>query len=243
MKKVLVTGASRGIGLSIAGKLLNDNYFVTGTHFNTDVPDSLRNSGHFESVRINFEDPDELMRTMKPLLSDTEFTVLINNAGIVTDASITSGDDSWINVWDKTMQVNLKSAALLSKWFVENNLKSERKGILINIASRAAFRGDTQEYAAYAASKAGLAAFTKSIARNYSKKGILAYTIAPGFIDTDMAKASAELLGSDVLTKDTIFDEVTSPDEVANIVAFLARGEVSHMSGSTIHINGGSYML
>lgn len=243
MKKALVTGVSRGIGLSIARKLITEDFIVTGTHFRTDIPDALQDSDHFESVRINFEDQEEITRIMKPLLADSAFDLLVNNAGIVLDAPITSADDSWSSVWDKTMQVNLKAASLLSKWFVENTLASGNKGILINIASRAAFRGDTQEYAAYAASKAGLAAFTKSIARNFSKMGILAYTIAPGFIDTDMAKASAELLGNDILTKDSVFDEVTSPGEVANIAAFLARGEVSHMSGSTIHINGGSYML
>jgi NAD(P)-dependent dehydrogenase (short-subunit alcohol dehydrogenase family) len=115
--------------------------------------------------------------------------------------------------------------------------------MIINISSRAAYRGDTQEYAAYAASKGGMAAFTKSIARDFSKKGIVAYTVAPGFIETDMAKESVEILGAEALTKGSAFDEITQPEEVANLVAFLAKGEVKHMSGSTFHINGGSYMV
>ncbi|MDX1591715.1 MAG: SDR family oxidoreductase, partial [Balneolaceae bacterium] len=117
------------------------------------------------------------------------------------------------------------------------------KGIIINIASRAAYRGDTQEYAAYAASKAGMTAMTKSIARDFSKKGVVAYTIAPGFIETDMARESVEILGKEALTRNSAFDEITQPEEVAALVAFLCRGDVRHMTGSTFHINGGSYMI
>lgn len=243
MKKALVTGASRGIGLSIAKKLISEGFMVTGTHYKHEIPAFQGSSTHLDSLRVNFEEAESVESCLKSVLSDRSFDLLVNNAGIVQDASFMANDNHWIEVWDKIMQVNLKSAALISKWFIESALAAKKNGILINISSRAAFRGDTEEYAAYAASKAGMAALTKSIARNYSRKGILAYTIAPGFIDTDMAKASAELLGSAVLTKDSAFDEITTPEEVANIVGFLSRGEVSHMSGSTFHINGGSYML
>lgn len=243
MKKALVTGISRGIGLSIAKKLISEGFMVTGTHYNHQIPAFHGSTTHLETIRVNFEEAESVKSCLKSVLADRSFDLLVNNAGIVEDASFTANDSHWIEVWDKIMQVNLKSSALISKWFIESTLSAKKNGILVNISSRAAFRGDTEEYAAYAASKAGMAALTKSIARNYSKKGILAYTIAPGFIDTDMAKASAELLGSAVLTKDSVFDEITSPEEVANIVGFLSRGEVSHMSGSTFHINGGSYML
>lgn len=243
MKRALVTGVSRGIGLSISRKLLLDGYSVTGTHFKSPIPDELKNSEHFRSVRVNFENLADLQRVLFPLFQESVFDTLVNNTGIVEEASFSFIDDEWNQIWDRTFQVNLKSAAFLSKWFINKTVSDSREGKIINISSRAAFRGDTQEYAIYAASKAGLAALTKSIARDFSRKGITAFTVAPGYIATDMAKASAELLGIDILTKGSAFDEITSPEQVANIVAFLAKGETSHMSGSTLHINGGSYML
>src|SRR5699024_2610326 len=113
---------------------------------------------------------------------------------------------------------------------------------IINIASRAAYRGDTQEYAAYAAAKAGLVAFTKSIARDFARQDIFAYSIAPGFVETDMAFDSIDTYGKEYLTEGSAFDEITSPEEVAELAAFLATGKVKHMTGATFHINGGSYM-
>jgi len=182
---------------------------------------------------------------LKPIFSSVDDLpeVLVNNAGIFQDADFGISDDDWLSVWDRTMNVNLRSAALLSKWFINAHLNNGSEGIIINVSSRAAYRGDTQEYAAYAASKGGMAAFTKSVARDFSKKGIVAYTVAPGFIETDMAKESVEVLGAEALTKGSAFDEITQPEEVANLVTFLAKGEVKHMSGSTFHINGGSYMV
>jgi NAD(P)-dependent dehydrogenase (short-subunit alcohol dehydrogenase family) len=159
------------------------------------------------------------------------------------EADFSVSDEEWMAVWDRTMQVNLRASSLMSKWFINAHLKMETKGILINVSSRAAYRGDTQEYAAYAASKAGMVAFTKSIARNLSKEGIIAYSIAPGFVETDMARDSISVYGEEYLTQGSAFDQITPPDQVANLVAYLARGEVPHMSGSTFHINGGSYMI
>jgi NAD(P)-dependent dehydrogenase (short-subunit alcohol dehydrogenase family) len=111
------------------------------------------------------------------------------------------------------------------------------------VASRAAYRGDTQQYAAYAASKGGMVAMTKSIARDFGKHDISAYSIAPGFIKTDMAIDSIEVYGEEYLTQGMSFDEITSPEEVGELVAFLASGKVPHMTGATFHINGGSYMI
>src|SRR5699024_10450887 len=109
--------------------------------------------------------------------------------------------------------------------------------------SRAAYRGDTQQFASYAASKGGLVAFTKSIARDFGEQGILAYTIAPGFTKTDMAEDSIDQYGEAYLPSGMALDELTSPVEVGEVVAVLASGKVPHMTGTTIHINGGSYML
>lgn len=243
MKHILITGCSRGIGLATAEKLLSDSQRVTGTNRNTDFPNHLSQSDSFSGITVDLGVLSNITEKLKPVMDNDLPDVLINNAGIFRDADIQSSDEEWLKTWHETMNVNLLSSSLLSKWFINGHLKKKSKGIIINISSRAAYRGDTQEYAAYAASKAGMAAFTKSIARNFSKKGVVAYTIAPGFIETDMARESVDVLGKEALTQGSAFDEITQPGEVANLVSFLAKGEVSHMTGSTFHINGGSYMI
>lgn len=244
VKHAIVTGASRGIGFAIAKKLLREGFKVTGTARKSEFPGDLSSVENFFGIHVDLGDEEDIISQLKPLFSINEGTdVLINNAGISVDSDFSDDDEKWLEVWDRTMDVNLRSSALLSKWFVNLHAANQSNGVLINIASRAAYRGDTQEFAAYAASKSGMVAFTKSIARNFSNKGISAYSIAPGFIDTDMASEAKEIHGEDYLTQGSAFDEITSPHEVADLVAFLAKGDLPHMSGQTFHINGGSYMI
>lgn len=239
----LVTGASRGIGKSITEKLLGQGARVIGTARSSKFSKEFRSNKRFEGVFVDLAKPEEIEETLKPIFAKKEApNVLVNNAGIFLESGFENSDQSWLDSWDKTMQVNLRASAILSKWAL-NRWGEEGGGILINISSRAAYRGDTQEYAAYAASKGGMVAFTKSIARDFGKKGISAYSIAPGFIKTDMAVDSIEVYGEDYLTEGMAFDEITSPDEVGELVAFLASGKVRHMTGATFHINGGSYMI
>jgi len=239
----LVTGASRGIGKSITQKLLAQGANVIGTARSSEFIDEFTSNNRFEGLHVDLEQPEEIEQLIKPLFQrELAPNVLINNAGIFIESGFDTEDDSWLNSWDKTMQVNLRASAILSKWAL-NRWEKEGGGILINVASRAAYRGDTQEYAAYAASKGGMVAFTKSIARDFGKKGISAYSIAPGFIKTDMAMDSIKVYGEEYLTEGMAFDEITSPGEVGELVAFLASGKVRHMTGSTFHINGGSYMI
>lgn len=243
MKHSLVTGASRGIGLAIATSLLDDGFRVTGTARSTEFPSECTDHKNFYGLYADLSDEEAIKHIIKPVFASDLPDVLINNAGIFRDSDIMESDDDWLATWDKTMTVNLRSSAILSKWFINAHVERGSEGILINVASRAAYRGDTQEYAAYAASKAGMVGFTKSIARDFGKKGIVAYSIAPGFIETDMARNSISVYGEEYLTQGSAFDTITQPDEVANLVTFLATGKVKHMTGSTFHINGGSYMI
>lgn len=242
-KRVFLTGCSRGIGLSIAKVSIAKKWEVTGTARKSEFPKSLNDSDRFSGVYADLAFPEKLESLLKPELLKSSPDVLINNAGIFTDAGFEADDDHWLDVWNRTQHVNLTSAALLCKWFIQMHVQNNTEGIIINIASRASYRGDTQEYSAYAASKAGLVGLTKSIARGYSNKGVVAYSIAPGFIETDMAKDAVELLGKEHITRDSVFDEITQPDEVAELVVFLAKGRVRHATGQTFHINGGSYMI
>lgn len=243
IKKALVTGSSRGIGEVICLQLLQKGFSVIGTKNRSVVPDELLNHEHFSIVEADLSDIKSLKEALKLYLIEDPPNVIINNAGIFMSGDMELSDDEWLSVWNQTMQVNLTSSSLLSKWYINGCIQNGKEGIIINIASRAAYRGDLQQYAAYAASKGGMAAFTKSVARDFSRKGILAYTIAPGFIKTKMAEDAIDQFGEEGLTKNSAFDEMTSPKEVASLVAWLAEGEVKHMSGSTFHINGGSYMV
>lgn len=239
----LVTGASRGIGKSITKSLLKEGFSVIGTARSSEFPKEFSQNDNFESLYIDLSDSVAVETKVKPIFDREEApNVLINNAGVFMESGFEKDDESWLEKWDQTMQVNLRAPALLSKWALNRWVKEEG-GYLINISSRAAYRGDTQEYSAYAASKGGLVAFTKSVARDFGEHDISAYSIAPGFIKTDMAMDSIDVYGEDYLTEGMAFDEITSPDEVGELVAFLASGKVPHMTGSTFHINGGSYMI
>lgn len=239
----LVTGASRGIGKHITRMLLDDGAKVIGTTRTSTFPDEFTGDQNFEALTVDLADPRQVEKVVKPIFNRNKVpSVLINNAGMFAEAGMEKDDELWLQTWDKTQQVNLRAPAIISKWAL-NRWEKEEGGILINISSRAAYRGDTQEYTAYAASKGGLVAFTKSVARDFGEKNISAYSIAPGFIKTDMAMDSVEVYGEEYLTQGMAFDEITSPEEVAELVRFLSTGKVKHMTGATFHINGGSYMI
>lgn len=242
-QSVLVTGASRGIGNAIASRLLKDGFSVIGTKVKTEFGPGLTNNAGFKGITCDLSDEKEIISRIKPLFKNSPPGVIINNAGIFRDALFHTKDDEWLDIWDQTMQVNLRSVALISKWAVEAWLSKDQKGIIINIASRAAMRGDTAEYAAYAASKGGMVAFTKSLARSFGKDGITAYSIAPGFVKTDMAENSISVYGEEYLTKDSVLGEIAPPEEVANLVSLLASGKLKHATGSTFHVNSGSFMI
>lgn len=239
--KILVTGTSRGIGKSIAEQLLDQGYSVIGTSRSTNTP--FPKNQNYRHIACDLSKPEEVEK-LKAVFQENETPeVLINNAGMFAEAQFNISDEDWLSNWDKTLQVNLRSSALLSKWALNAWTKAGIEGRLISISSRAGYRGDTGEYASYAASKGGMVAFTKSIARSFGKHGITAYTIAPGFVDTDMAQGSIEVYGEDYLTKDLALDSIAPPEQIANIVQLLAEGKLTHATGQTFHVNSGSYLI
>ncbi|MEX0723995.1 MAG: SDR family oxidoreductase [Gracilimonas sp.] len=239
--QILVTGTSRGIGRSIAQKLLDEGHGVIGT--SRSINHEFPNNKNYRHIKCDLAIEEDLEK-LKEVFEVNEIPeVLINNAGMFEEAQFDISDEDWLANWDKTMQVNLRSVALISKWALNTWTKAEVEGRLINISSRAGYRGDTGEYASYAASKGGMVAFTKSIARSFGKHGITAYTIAPGFVDTDMAQGSIEVYGEDYLTKDLALDNIAPPEQIANIVSLLAEGKLTHATGQTFHVNSGSYLI
>lgn len=237
--KALLTGSSRGIGFAITKQLLNNDIELTGTSTSDKTPIDHKLYTHLKCDLSSEEDISALTEYLEKYIPD----VVINNAGIFEDADIESDESSWLENWDRTMQINLRAPALLSQKAVQTWIRHDIKGRLINISSRAAYRGDTQEYSSYAASKAGLVAFTKSLARDLGKKNITAYNIAPGFVHTDMAENSIEIYGKDYLTKGLALDEIVPPEQVGELVHFIATANITHMTGQTFHINTGSYVL
>lgn len=236
--KVLLTGSSRGIGKTIADLLLVNDHEVIGTSRST-IKQSTNNYTH---IACDLSKEEEVLKLKSIFEVEKIPEILINNAGMFEDADFEISDEEWLKNWDKTMQVNLRSAALLCKWAVNAWKVQGVEGRIINLSSRAGQRGDTQEYASYAASKAGMIGLTKSIARSFGKDGITAFSIAPGFVDTDMARESIEVYGAEYLTQGLFLDTIAPTEEFANLVLFLAEGKLKHATGQTFHVNSGSYL-
>ncbi len=168
--------------------------------------------------------------------------VLVNNAGIYPAAPLDQPLDQWIKVWERSLAVNLVSPGALTRHAVEAFSAQPRGGIVISLASRAAFRGEDPDYWHYAAAKAGIVAMTKTIARHYGRQGVTAFALAPGYVDTAFNRVTDD---PDIVAKaaeQTGLGEVAMPQDVANVIAFLASGLAKHMTGATLDINGASYV-
>jgi len=244
-KNILVTGASRGIGQSIA-ELLGSCGANVALHYSKNKNRAEKVKHHLgpkaKLYQCDFADGLEISSFFNKVLRDFKhLDVIINNAGIAIKSDPDKDDISWVNDWLQTMDVNLNAAALLCKKAIQH-FQANNGGIIINISSRAAFRGDSKDYMAYSASKAGLVGLTKSIARAYGKDGIKAFLVAPGFVRTEMAQAFIDEYGEDYATNDLSLDHMTEPKDVAQFVAFLASGLANHATGGTFDINAGSYL-
>ncbi|MFY0627845.1 MAG: SDR family oxidoreductase [Reichenbachiella sp.] len=243
---ILVTGASRGIGKAIASKLAEAGATVA-VHYNKNMREAenlaqvLGNES--KAFQADLSKPDEAANLFdRVLLEMGSVEILVNNAGVAINSDIGSKEAEWMKAWNTSIQVNLTSPGVLCKKIIEHFLKRNAAGRIINITSRAAFRGDTAEYMAYAASKSGLVSLTKTIAQAYGKDGIKAFSIAPGIVRTDMAKAVIENNGTEQATSDISLERMTEPKDIAPMVTFLASGMADHATGSTIDLNAASYV-
>ncbi len=242
MQNAFLTGCSRGIGASALSLFLNQGWNVTGV-FNKTAPQIDGYVKQFNPVKADLSSEQEVYALKKYFTNNIPVDVLVNNAGVFYPASFQVSDEEWNENWNKTLQVNLNTSTLLSKWFIESCIKAGRQGIIINVSSRAAYRGETADYPAYAASKAAMIAITKTIARGYGKDSIYAYSIAPGFVETDMARESIDVYGKEYLTKGLVLNDIVPPEEVGKLILTLAKGDFKHMTGQTFHINSGSYLI
>lgn len=242
---VLVTGASRGIGAAIAramgkaGARVAIHYRGAGQQAAALAQQIGGSAGVFQSDLSSAEECAALWKAV--IASFGHVNTLVNNAGIAISSPLESATADWLRTWDATMAVNLRAPAILSRLAIEH-FQARGGGRIINISSRAAFRGDQPSYLAYAASKGGLVALTRSIARGYGKAGIVAFNVAPGFTRTDMAKDFLDEYGESFVSGDIALQRLTEPEDIAPFVVFLASGLADHSTGCTIDVNAGSYV-
>jgi len=236
MKTALVTGASRGIGKAIAEKLKADNYKVLGTATSDSGVDTLNSNG-IEGHLLDLNSKDSIENFWSKLESDNKtISVLVNNAGITRDNIILRMSDE---EWSDIMNVHLYGTFQLSKRALKMMLKN-KWGRIINISSASASIGNRGQ-SNYAAAKAGVEAFTKSLAKEVGKRDITINAVAPGFISTDMTENNKGV-NADYLVKEIPLGRFGKPEEVASLISFMCSDGASYITGQTIHINGGLYM-
>lgn len=241
--RVLVTGGSRGIGAAIARRFAADGWRVA-VHFHAspeaaqEVLASLEGSGHV-AVRADLRDPAAITAMVAESADGLGgLDVLVNNAGVFFDHPIDEVDfETWLDAWRQTLDINLLAPALVT-WHAVRHMGPG--GRIINVGSRGAFRGEPQS-PAYGASKAGIAAFGQSLATYLGARGIAVTTVAPGFVETEMAGPLDGEHG-DALRAQSPFGRIAHPDEIAAAIAFLASPEAEWVSGGIIDLNGASYL-
>ena len=236
MKVALVTGASRGIGQAISLQLKEDGYRVLGTATTSSGIKSLKDKG-IEGLELDLNSPNSKETFWQEIESrEVNISILINNAGITRDNIVLRMSD---NEWQDIMNVNLNGTFYLTKKILKMMLKL-KWGRVINITSTSASIGNKGQ-SNYSAAKAGVEAFTKSLAREVGKRNITINSIAPGFISTDMTKQN-DAVNSEDLINEIPLGRFGKPEEVAHLASFLCSEEASYITGQILHINGGLYM-
>ena len=234
-KVVLISGASRGIGAAIAIHLASLGYKVIGTarsEFKFDKPsDNLIPLKLDITCRESIKDCAAKLKEQN-LLPD----ILINNAGITSDQLFLRMKD---DEWDKVLATNLTGTFNLTKAFIKNMIKN-RYGRIINISSISGLMGNPGQVN-YSSAKAGLSGFTKSLAKEVGSRNITVNSVAPGFIETDMTSFLDEDSKNNII-KDIPLNRLGSPEDVSELVAFLAGDESQYITGQTISIDGGLFM-
>ena len=235
MPTILVTGSSRGIGRAIAEALRARGVQVIGHA--TRAIDS-------DTIVADLAEPSAPQRLWEEALdrADGRIDGLINNAGLFAANPLDLSDIAWLDVWEDTLRINLTAAAQLSRFAVRHWKASGDGGRLVHIASRAGHRGDSPEHWHYAASKGGMLAMHKTIARAYAAQGILSFAVAPGFTDSAMAAAYLSTRGGAGLLADIPLGRVATPEEIATVAAFCALDAPPSMTGAVIDANGASYV-
>ncbi|MGF1517682.1 MAG: SDR family NAD(P)-dependent oxidoreductase [Nodosilinea sp.] len=242
---VLVTGASRGIGEAIARTLHGAGASVL-LHYSQGDAEARQIAADLGPERSQLIQADlsipgaALDLWQRALAWRGSIAAVINNAATMPSASISSDWNGWSRAWQDTLQVNLVAMADLCREAILH-FQTQGGGTIVNLSSRAAFRGDGPEYMAYAASKGGVIGLTRTIAKGFAQDGVRAYAIAPGFVRTDRIEQVMAERGAEYVTRDIPMGAPAEPQDIANLVAFLVAGLAPHATGATFDVNGASY--
>ncbi len=247
-KVVLVTGASRGIGAAAAAALWRAGGQVIA-HYADDRPGVERAAAgvpaarrHF--VQADFSEPGAGRRLWAQALAwRGRIDVLVNNAAIMTETAIDDPDEDWDAAWRQMFQINVYEPSNLIREAVRS-FGVAGGGIIVTMSSWAAQQGSSiADLTGYAATKAAIKAVTQTVARGHAHQGILTYVIAPGIVDTEMSRISVTARGSEEAVMRILpLGEMVPPEEVGELVVFLASGTCRHLSGATLDINGAAYV-
>jgi 3-oxoacyl-[acyl-carrier protein] reductase len=241
-KVVLVTGGSRGIGAATVRKVVAAGGAAI-IHYGRNEQAARALAEQVGAEHAYVIQADLLVAAETERLWDNavawrgHIDVLVNNAGVYEKNPLALEIDEWLAGWDRTMRINLLSAAQLCRRAVQH-FRERGGGILINVSSRAGHRGDSIDHLQYGASKAGMLALNRSIARNCAKENILAYGVAPGFVATDMVQEIIDEQGLDKMRALYPTGRITTADEVASVILFLASGVAPQTTGNTIDLCG-----
>ena len=242
-KIVLITGATRGIGLAILKEMSNHNYVVLGTGTNENSVNILKNELKVNKIEgkaylldiKNQESINNLLENIKKDYTNTP-DILVNNAGVTNDnLLIRMDDDQWLD----TIETNINSLYKISKLFIKPMIK-KRNGRIICISSVVANTGNAGQ-TNYVTSKAGMIGFCKSLAKEVATRGITVNCVSPGFIETDMTEKLNDSQKEQIF-KNIPTNKMGRPEDIAYAVSFLASEKASYITGETIHVNGGLFM-
>ncbi|AJI95891.1 3-oxoacyl-ACP reductase FabG [Yersinia ruckeri] len=239
-KIALVTGASRGIGRAIAELLVERGAVVIGTATSEKGAEAISAylGGKGKGLELNVVDPESIGKVLATIRAEFgEVDILVNNAGITRDNLLMRMKDE---EWQDIIDTDLTSVFRLSKAVMRAMMK-KRFGRIITIGSVVGTMGNAGQVN-YAAAKAGLIGFSKSLAREVASRGITVNVVAPGFIETDMTTALTDDQRAGILAQ-VPANRLGQAKEIASAVAFLASDEASYISGETLHVNGGMYMI
>tara|TARA_B100000963_G_scaffold357252_1_gene378979 strand:+ start:3850 stop:4599 length:750 start_codon:yes stop_codon:yes gene_type:complete len=236
-KKVLITGATGGIGYSLVKKFVDNGSIVLGSGTNEEKLEKLKNEFKIKTLKFKLDEHSKIESFIDNVAKELGgLDILVNNAGVTMDnLSIRLSEENWKRVLD----INLTSSFLMCKNSIKKMLKN-KSGKIINITSIVGHTGNLGQ-ANYSASKAGIVAFSKTLAIEYAKKNININCVSPGFIKTEMTDKINEEFKKILISK-IPSGSLGSGEDVANCVAFLASDMSKYINGETIHVNGGMYM-